>query len=393
MSTQREQPHMHLKPNYDAVCPSCGRFVGAYERCPYCQADMKMRMSLKLIRRISLYGALAGLVLLYFASRAHELPVIHVGEVEMNNNMALVKVVGTVVDVIEDQVKNNFKVTLDDGTGRITLNAFGKLDVFKREMGDSFPREGDRLQVVGNLNISDQWGVSMFLSTPRRVSLLEKATVMETDIAGVNDDMLARRIRFKAQVTEVRKFKSGYSLTLDDGTGTIGMTIFNQELEDLEGDPRQETLVTSGSMFSFQAKVDKYRDTLQVRLAGTEPGDAEYLGHQELAAAPGNDRMARITPLGDIPLTKEGAIVTIKVTTVNVKQIQGVGRSLTVHDNSGEEVMFIYSNMDSKIEGITRLDREKDVPITATVKLTTYRGKRQLVPVSGESVVIGDRGE
>ena len=49
-----------------AECPSCGRFVGPYERCPYCGADVGQRMAVRVFKYGSLVLAVVGVVSLMF---------------------------------------------------------------------------------------------------------------------------------------------------------------------------------------------------------------------------------------------------------------------------------------------------------------------------------------
>lgn len=389
MESQRNQDvaHIHIAIGEDGKCPSCGKFVGAYERCPYCQASMGMRMSLKLVRRISVIGSIVGLIVLYLASRYHEIPLVRIDAIQINNNMALVKLVGTVIEIQEDAFKNNFKVMLDDGTGRLNLSGFGKLDLFKKTMKDEFMREGDRIEVVGNLNISDKWGASMFLSSPRRIKLLERPQVEAVTLNKLDDSYLAKQIWVEGQITDVVKFKSGYTLGFQDQTGQVELTIFNTEIDEINDAKTKDQLLTVGSKFKIRAKLDKYRDALQLRFAAVDPTALVFLGSEELSGA--SVAEAKITPLGDIPLTKEGHIVTIKGRITSAKVIKNVGQSLIVDDRTGSETLFIYDNMLDQIAGYQRLGGEQNLEIQAKVKITTYRGKRQLVPIKAEDVILG----
>jgi len=52
-----------------AYCPSCGRYVGSYEVCPYCGARVRVRISLKVLTILALILSMGGVVALYFAGK------------------------------------------------------------------------------------------------------------------------------------------------------------------------------------------------------------------------------------------------------------------------------------------------------------------------------------
>ncbi|MCK5684698.1 OB-fold nucleic acid binding domain-containing protein [bacterium] len=168
-SEVKQNEQEEVKNDIEVLCPSCGRFVGAYEICPHCQTQVNTRVSIKLVKRIAVIGAIVGIILLYFAAKNREVPMINIGEIQINHNMALVKVSGRVIrESIQDK-KDNFSLTIDDGTGKIKLGGYNKLKKWKKHFGEKFPKEGDFIEVTGNLNITEQFGASMFLSSPHRL--------------------------------------------------------------------------------------------------------------------------------------------------------------------------------------------------------------------------------
>lgn len=257
----------------DRNCPSCGRFVGPYEICPHCQASMENRVQLKTVKLIAVLGAIIGLVLLWTGVRLREVPTVQIGAIDLQYNMALARIEGTALKVTVDELKDTFRITIDDDTGRMTLNGFGKYTRFKEAMGDTFPQQGDHIAAIGNLSISENWGTSMFLASPRRLQLIERRQLKSLSLGTITRKELGLTTTLTGRITDIRTFKSGQSLTLDDGTGTMALTVFDSEKNDLPADIVQ-ALETTGTTIEFKAKIDAYRNKLQLRLVNPgEPGN------------------------------------------------------------------------------------------------------------------------
>ncbi len=249
----------------EATCPSCGRFVGAYETCPYCRASMETRLSLKWVRLISIFGSVIGLILLWFGVRYKEVPLVKIGAIDLQYNMAIARLEGYVIDVKENPAKNSFRITLDDGTGRAHLGGYGKLALFKKVLGDDFPRLGDKISAVGNLSVSESWGVTMFLATPRRLKRLSRAGKLELKLDRAVMENAGRIAVFHGKITGVRSFSKGRTLTLQDDSGTANLTIFNSELKNLPPETAG-SLDEEGTELRFLGRIDTWHNRVQLRL-------------------------------------------------------------------------------------------------------------------------------
>lgn len=230
---------------------------------------MENRVQLKTVKRIALLGAILGIVLLWTGVRLREIPTVQIGAIDIQYNMALARVQGTVLDVNIDKIKDTFRITVDDGTGRISLNGYGKYGRFKDAMGESFPRIGDTVAAVGNLSVSESWGTTMFLASPRRMELVERKKLESLSLGNLSRKDLGRTGSFTAEITDIRTFKSGMSLTIQDESGSTELTVFNSELETLP-ESEGQALVTIGTTIRFMGRVDAYRNKLQLRLVQPE---------------------------------------------------------------------------------------------------------------------------
>lgn len=235
---------------------------------------MENRVQLKTVKRIAVFGAIIGIALLWVGVRMREIPTVQIGQVDLQYNMALARVEGTVLDVNIDEIKDTFRVTVDDGSGRISLNGYGKYMRFKAAMGDSFPRIGDTVAAVGNLSVSESWGTTMFLASPRRMELVERKKLESLSLGNLTRKDIGRSGTFTAKITGIREFKSGFSLTVQDKSGSTELTVFNSELESMpllrDGTAKGQAIQNPGTRIRFMGRVDAYRNKLQLRLVQPE---------------------------------------------------------------------------------------------------------------------------
>ncbi len=230
---------------------------------------MENRIQLKTVKLIAVLGAVIGLVLLWTGVRLREIPTVQVGAIDLQYNMALARVEGTVLEISIDDIKDSFRITMDDGTGRISLSGYGKYTRFRDAMGESFPRIGDTVAAVGNLSVSESWGTTMFLASPRRLELVERKKLEALTLGGIGRKDIGRSGTFTARITDIRTFNSGRALTVEDDSGTTELTVFDSEREMLSPD-KTAVLESPGAVIRFMGRVDAYRNKLQLRLVQPE---------------------------------------------------------------------------------------------------------------------------
>ena len=108
-----------------AACPSCGRYVGPYESCPYCGARLSGRISLRVVKMAALVLATLGLAVLWWAARSVAVPAVSIGEIQGLMNLAYVRVEGTVArSVTFDPETGYLAFWLDDGTGELRVSSY-----------------------------------------------------------------------------------------------------------------------------------------------------------------------------------------------------------------------------------------------------------------------------
>jgi hypothetical protein len=117
---------MPLRPGY---CPSCERFIGPLDNCPYCDCPSERQAGLRLLRILAVLLAVGGLALLALAVHDREPAPLAVADIQPSMNFARVRVSGTVAAAPRSGLARSgepwYGFTLQDGTNRLRLVAFG----------------------------------------------------------------------------------------------------------------------------------------------------------------------------------------------------------------------------------------------------------------------------
>lgn len=342
-----ETPRSDLLPEGEGIiCPSCGRFVGAYERCPHCQTIVQKRLPIIYIKRFAIFGSIIGLILMWFAAIQREVPLQKIGEIKPQHNMALVRCVGKVTGIRFMEDKNSFQLKIDDDTGMLSLSGFDKLRKFRDYFKDSFPAEGDLVEVTGNLNISEKFGESMFVSDPRRIKVLKKFQAEPATIENIDLDSRGAVFRVRAKVAAVRKYRVGTNITVKDDTGSMDLNVFDGEMEKIPDQKIREQLAEVGNEFELVVLVDAYKGKPQLRLH--HPDRAESI--KKLAGSAEPQKAKEIPVLKAIEVREERVreIVTIVGRVERSKEFP-FGTSIDVADDSGSVNVWLRDDVRKKV--------------------------------------------
>jgi len=138
-----------------ADCPSCGRYIGPAFVCPYCGAEARGRLPLRVLRWAALLLAVAGLTLFYGLAWRSEIPVTAVSSLKPSMQFARIRVRGQVATqprVFQRDGAPDFVIfDVEDGTGRITVAA-SHSTAQALVARDLVPGKGLRVEATGSLN-------------------------------------------------------------------------------------------------------------------------------------------------------------------------------------------------------------------------------------------------
>lgn len=242
-------------------CPSCGRFVGAVTKCPYCGAKVSKRMSLTATRWAAVLLATIGLFLLYLMAKNREIPVVQLGKIEPTWNFGLIRVEGTVAtDARPFKSGRGMSFNVDDGTGRMVVFTTERQMEALKEM-NLVPKAGDRIAFDAQLNISDD--KSNLKISGLKTFVLERAPADTVRLADLNAKM--KTVEIVGRTLGLRAPEAGtkqpWKLKLADGSGEAEVTIWTDSWEQVDA-AAKEALAAEGTWVRARVDVKKY---------GTEP--------------------------------------------------------------------------------------------------------------------------
>jgi len=377
---------MEMERKEEVICPNCGRFVGAHMACPYCGTKVPKRMSVMLFKYGALAVAFLGLIFLYLAVRVIKIPVVKVKDITETMNFAYVRVVGKIsrADVYEG---GSLYLTVDDGTGFISVKSYGKVTEEIMRM-DNPPEIGDRIDVGGTLNITEGKR-SLTIQTPDRVKVIPREEWMGKIPAFKTGDITRSKIgelaRCRGKITNIRTFKGGRTLTIDDDSGSIDVLIWDTDYEKI---PNKEALQI-GREVSVQGVIGSYRDKLQVQLGS--PEEIKIVGaKEEVAVAPS----VMAPPVAvEIPILNIG-----QITKDRIGQTVGCQGVVTQYEPFAEWAMLVVSDETGRIV-VVLWDKVKNqitdnrvfiigTKVTVRGKLGASREQLQLVPQRASDITV-----
>lgn len=159
----------------DALCPACDRFIGPETACPYCATEARRAGTWRALRLGALGLAVIGLACLYAIGILPERSVTPIGEITPAMNFATVRVTGRVTRRPylgrRDGRVDYLSFAVDDGTGTLRAAAYRAI---ARELqdGNRVPAQGDRVDVVGNLRISEGGRIMLYLQSAGQLLLV-----------------------------------------------------------------------------------------------------------------------------------------------------------------------------------------------------------------------------
>jgi tRNA(Ile2) C34 agmatinyltransferase TiaS len=245
------------------LCPSCGKFVGAYEKCPYCGTELKKRMSIIFFKRAALVLAIGGLALLWFTATMIKIPVVRIGNINARMNNAVVEVQGKVMKVSMTG-RDGVAFDVDDGSEQVRAQAFRGLSKM-RALGN-VPQVGDEVSVVGSIQITEKYGTSLMINIPSRVKVTP-AKVERIPIGGVTLENQKKLVEVVGEIVSVRQSGGNIFLSIGDTTGVTDVPLFKSDLERVKD---REAISTIGKELRVVGTIDEYRGKPQIKIRDVE---------------------------------------------------------------------------------------------------------------------------
>jgi DNA/RNA endonuclease YhcR with UshA esterase domain len=246
----------------ETLCPSCGKFVGAYTRCPYCGCEHKLRMSIRFFRFFALAVSIGGLFLIWLAARGIKAPLVKVGDLGPMNSFAYVRIEGENVrtSAYDD---GGISFVVDDGTGTIRVTAYTDTGKALTELG-RIPGPGDRVSVEGTVQITED-RARLLVNVPEKVQVTRAAAAAAPaaamEIGDVTHAAKGREVTVVGKITALLRIPNGLKLQLTDPTGAIDVVLWDSTRDRVTALGLQ---IEEGRFLKVRGHVGEYRGAIQV---------------------------------------------------------------------------------------------------------------------------------
>ncbi len=355
----------------ESVCPSCGRFVGPYETCPYCGAKLKGRLSLRVIKIAAVLLAVVGVLGLYLYARQVPVPTLSIRDAQGTLNMAYVRLEGRVTGkVTYDPNSQYLAFWLEDDTGTARISCYrGVTEALLR--AGLIPAVGDQVSVAGTLRVRED-SVALTVNVPEHIRLVRPDPVR----VPVNQlTILDEGLRVQVSGVVAKLFTPYAGLTLitvsnEDGSITVAvddtLTALTGPLPDLM--PGQGITVTG--------TVTLYKDQVQLspaRVPDIEIGPAPY----DATQAP--------RELASLSAADEGQVVRVAGTVTALSGFKG-GLKATLDDGTGQVTLLLWESVYGALEEPTALDVGAQVSVLGEVK--RYQNELEVVPQRSQDITL-----
>jgi DNA/RNA endonuclease YhcR with UshA esterase domain len=173
-------------------------------------------------------------------------------------------------------------------------------------------------------------------------------------------------------VIDTASFSSGFTFTLDDGSGQVDLVVWHNVYDDCWDAP--------GLNLGAQVRATGEVGTFEGRLQVTPPWGSAIQALTPAAA------QAPLRPIGSLAASDEGQRVMIEGQVVRTEGLSSAVK-VFVRDDGGEALVFIWRNVLDRIPDNVGLGTEGSrVRIVGTVAM--YRGTLEVVPTLPHDVVV-----
>lgn len=353
-----------------ATCPSCGRFVGPIEKCPYCGAAIKKRIPIGYLRIACLILAGLGVAILLYIARGTATPRARIGDIGATMNFAYVRLTGIVTrGPLYDPDAQSLRFYVADDTGEIQAGAFRQAVQELIAVG-KIPAVGDTITMEGSLRVRDDF--AMFNLAGANQLQLSPPTATEIKLSDIGHDDEYHFVIVRGDVREIRQPYQGLTLiTLGDARGEADVAV-NGDNEKLYG---ALAPVKLGDIVEVRGVVTYFRDSPQILLR--HPRDFRKLD-ADIAAA-------TTVRIGEIDAGRVNQRVRVEG---RVKQLIkfSQGMRVVMADDSGSITLVLWQEIADQIPNAGDLGTGADIQVVGRV--SEYRGELEISPGRPDDIKI-----
>lgn len=269
-------------------CQSCGRFVGIYTRCPYCQALTQKRLSIRVFKIISVLTSTVGLLMLLFFARHVRTPEVKIADLGPLSNFAHVRIQGEVTQSYGVHPKwgsLGFVMTQGDAENPQTLRVSAYAKVAKEiEARNLVPNKGDIISIEGQVRFQKDTA-SLLLNAPEHIAFIKRVAAAAPEAAKtvepdkIDNSMIGQFLNITGSVLSTKKFPTGVIVNIDNGEAGFPVWV---PVECLDS---QEPL-HPGDLIEANGKVETFKDKLEIKVL--KKGNFKVLSRVKTDTVTGN---------------------------------------------------------------------------------------------------------
>jgi DNA/RNA endonuclease YhcR with UshA esterase domain len=348
-------------------------------------------------------------------------PESRMGELSTGDLGSMATVEGTISRV--NTFSSGTRCTLDDGTGMITL-------LLWQDLAASLPdrdalTEGALVRVRGLIK---EYGgdLEVVPELPYDLVVLDspERTIRELHLGEIDDASIGRTVRVEGVLTSLRTFSAGAKGTLDDGTGTATLLLWQDLYENL---PDAASLVP-GAILRVEGEIRDYRGEWEV--VPRVPAGVEIVALAEVTPTPTLEAsdVAEVTPastgvltpttptstdqpvpsptatptttptasietrtIGAISRTDVGEVLRIAKAGIGGISYFSAGVKYTLTDATGSIILLLWQNVLEEFPD--RYDLSAGSQVRVKGRIEEYQGELEIIPQSATGVRIVNPGE
>ncbi|MCK9223455.1 MAG: hypothetical protein M0R46_05505 [Candidatus Muirbacterium halophilum] len=375
---------MENNKNLETHCPSCGKFTGTYERCPYCGAEVGKRMSIKVFRYGSVLLAIFGVLFLWLAAQNKEIEELDFAAITPTMNFAFVKVSGTVIGdprvyFNENGNVNSMNFTIANGKNEVRVMAYSAVAqsiIEERKL----PAKGENVEIKGSLRVRDEGDtLALYIQTSEHIMIEGSGPVKTKDFWEITKEEEGKHIDIKAYIVDIKKNdnKAPGSIVISSESGkTTSLTVWNTVIDGLR--MMHKDKLVRGAEFEARVTVNVYKDRMQLMLRNST--DLTLTGKF------GKDIGLSTKVKGEITKDDLGKDVVIsgvvsEIFNINTKNGK-VMKKLLFNYGFGEIDIMLYQEVHENFK--SEIVEGNKLEINGAVK--EYNGKLQIIPAKTENV-------
>ncbi len=210
---------------------------------------------------------------------------------------------------------------------------------------------------------------SAFTPAPARTPTPESGV---TAIGSIDGSRIGQPVTVRGRVVATGSFREGFRFTLDDGSGSIQLVLFDGRYRELE----ERAALNLGAQIRVRASVVEFDGQLELQ---------PETGGDVIVERPGSSSIVKTRAINTLSSADLGMLTAIVGDVLRVEGFSA-GVSVFVNDGSGELRVAIFSNVLNHVPNAPSLQAGAKVRVVGRVD--EFNGVLELIPALGYDVTI-----